>query len=170
VRDAIGQDRPGAAQLGDDPLHVQSDRVFDRIARQFPRLLDRRQNRRDEREGVANRLAAFDRRRDRPTALMAHDDQQRRVEVGDGILEAANLDVSGDVAGRSHGEQVPQPLIEDDLGRHTRIGAAEDRGVRMLAEYQFTLPVGRLMGVDVVMGGVVLVADLQLRQHRFRRR
>ena len=45
-----------------------------------------------------------------------------------------------DVAGDADDEQVAEPLIEDDLGRHARVGAAEDDRERLLASSQLGPP------------------------------
>jgi hypothetical protein len=53
---------------------------------------------------------------------------------------AADLGWGDDVAGDADNEQVPQTLIENDLRRHPRVGAAENDGERLLTGSQFAPP------------------------------
>ena len=66
-------------------------------------------------------------------AFVTEHDEQRRVQVHRGVLQRAH-DFSGDhVAGDADDEQLAEPRVEDQLGRHARVAAAEDRRVRLLA-------------------------------------
>jgi hypothetical protein len=60
-----------------------------------------------------------------------HDDEPRAEALG-GELDAPDLRGGDDVAGDADDEQLAEPLIEDDLGGHAGIGAAEDDRERLL--------------------------------------
>ena len=68
-----------------------------------------------------------------------HHDQAGAEAVGR-ELHAADLRGSHHVPGHADHEQVPQPLVEDDLGRHARIGAAQDDRRGLLARHQLGAP------------------------------
>jgi len=57
-----------------------------------------------------------------PALRMPQDDYQSGAELFRGELDAADLRRRNDVAGHANDEQIAQPLIEDDLHRHSRIG------------------------------------------------
>ncbi len=75
-----------------------------------------------------------------------HDHQTHAVPLG-GELDAADLRRGDDVAGHADHEQVAQALVEHDLHRHARVGAAEDDGERFLALDELTAP--RVIGQRV---------------------
>ena len=62
----------------------------------------------------------------------AQDHDQPDLEMGRGELHAADLRRCDDVARHADDEQVPETLIEHDLGRHACIGAAEHDRERLL--------------------------------------
>jgi len=97
--------------------------------------------------------------------LVAHDDEQRRVQMRGRILDARDLGVTGDVTRHSNVEEIAEPLIEDDFWRDAGIGTAQDGRVGMLSRRQFPLPCGGLMGVLISFGDVMAVARFQLPQH-----
>jgi hypothetical protein len=79
-----------------------------------------------------------------------------------GELDAADLRRGDDVAGDADDEEVAEPLVEDELGRHARVGAAEDDGERLLAGGE--LAPARLAGEGVEaadVGGEAAVALAQ---------
>ncbi len=57
-----------------------------------------------------------------------------------GELDAADLRRRDDVAGDADHEQIAEALIEDELGRHARVGAAEDDRERQLVLRQRRAP------------------------------
>ena len=65
-------------------------------------------------------------------ARVPEDHDEARAEALGGELDAADLRRRDDVAGHADHEQIAQTLIEDDLGGHARIGAAEDDGEWLL--------------------------------------
>ena len=98
-----------------------------------------------------------------------HDDQARAKARG-GELDAADLRGRDDVAGDADHEQVAQPLVEDDLGRHARVGAAQDDGEGLLPGNQRAAPrLGGAAGRVAHLGDEAPVALAQQRQ-RLRRR
>ena len=74
----------------------------------------------------------LERGEDRAALRVAEHDDQPRAEALGGELDAADLRRRDDVAGDADDEQVAQALVEDDLGRHARVGAAEDDRERLL--------------------------------------
>jgi hypothetical protein len=60
-----------------------------------------------------------------------HDDESRAESLG-GVLDAPDQRWSDDVPGDADDEQIAEPLIEDDLRRNARVGAAENDRVRLL--------------------------------------
>ena len=70
----------------------------------------------------------------------------RRSTAGSlgGELDAADLRRRDDVAGDADDEEIAKALIEDDLGRHARVGTAEDDGEGRLPRGQLDAP--RLAG------------------------
>ena len=77
--------------------------------------------------------------------------------------------VVGDVARDADGKQVTETLIKDDLRGHTRVGAAQDHGERVLATDEALLTCWRFVRVSIPVLDVVAVAYLQLRKSCFRR-
>jgi hypothetical protein len=67
-------------------------------------------------------------RADRAAAFVPEHDDERRMQVLDGVLDAAQRVVINHVAGLAHDEEVAQTLVEQDLGPGARVGAAEDDG------------------------------------------
>jgi hypothetical protein len=49
-----------------------------------------------------------------------------------GIFETADDRVVYDIACYADGEQIAETLVENEFGRHPRVGAREDRRDRML--------------------------------------
>ena len=100
--------------------------------------LDRRAHPVDDRAQVARLvltrlLELLERREDGAALRVAEHDDQPRAEPRGGELDAADLRRRDDVAGDADHEQVAEALVEDDLGGHPRVGAAEDDGERLLA-------------------------------------
>src|SRR6516225_4020460 len=58
-------------------------------------------------------------------------------------LDAADLRWRDDVAGHADDEQVAESLVEDDLGGHARVRAAEHDGERFLPGRQRAAPRAR---------------------------
>ena len=86
------------------------------------------------------RLQLLDGRRDRAATRVAEHDDEPRVELLGRELDAADLRRRDDVAGNADDEQVAEPLIEHDLGRHARVGAAEDDRERLLPLGELVAP------------------------------
>ena len=76
----------------------------------------------------------LERGQNRAALRVAEDDDQPRAEARRGELDAPDLRRRDDVAGHADDEQVAQALVEHDLGRHARIGAAENDGERLLRQ------------------------------------
>ena len=67
-----------------------------------------------------------------------------RVLYRSAELDAADLGRRHDVSSDADDKQVAEALVEDDLGRHARIGTTEDDGERLLPRGQ--LAPARLTG------------------------
>ena len=96
---------------------------------------------------AARRAAQLLQRRGHGAALRVpeHDDEPR-VELLGGELDAADQRRRDDVAGDADDEEIAEALIEHELGGHTRIGAAEDDRERLLAVRDFRAAPGGLAG------------------------
>ena len=98
--------------------------------------------------------------------LVAHDDEQRGVQMSGRILDARDLRITGNVARDPNVEEIAKTLVEDDLRRYTGIGAAQHDRVGMLPRRKFALPGRGLMGMLIAFSRVMGVALLQLGQRR----
>jgi len=91
----------------------------------------------DAREMPDALAPARQRRADGAAAVVAEHDKQRRPQVGPGVLQAARHLGRRHVAGDADDEQFAGGRIEDDLGRHPRVGTAENRRVGLLPLREF---------------------------------
>jgi len=92
---------------------------------------------------------------------VAEHHHQRRVQDGDGVLDAAQyLRPDGVPRGTDH-EQVTQPLVEDDLSGQSGVRAAEDHCERGLRAGQGGPVLGVLVGMSHRAGDETLVAGAQ---------
>ena len=99
-----------------------------------------------------------------PKMALAEHDDDRDVEVLDGVVDAAERHAVGDVAGGADHEHLAQLLVEHQLGWHPGVGAGEDGGTRMLPLRQLMAPrrsqvTGRLLLLDEA--GVAVHEPLQ---------
>ena len=69
----------------------------------------------------------------RAASRVAEHHHESGAEPLGGELDAADLRRSSDVSRHADDEQIPQPLVEDDLCRRPRIGASENDGEGLLA-------------------------------------
>ena len=67
---------------------------------------------------------------------MTEHHDQASLEAGCRKFHTADLGWSDDVARDADDEQIAEPLVEDDLCRHTRIGTPEDDRERLLSRRQ----------------------------------
>ena len=127
-------------QLGDVVDHVLPDGVVKRIAALLRYRLHRRRDRRDQRGHVSRQvvlsLSDLIVALDRAAAVVTQHQDQRRAEHGDGIFQAGDRFIVGEVAGHAANEEIAAAAIEGIFGRDARIGAAQDGGVRVLAAGQ----------------------------------
>jgi hypothetical protein len=77
---------------------------------------------------LGRQFQLIQRGRDGATVGMAQHHHQPRAEALDGKLDAADLRRRHDVASHADDEQLAQPLIEDQLGRHAGICTAQQHG------------------------------------------
>jgi hypothetical protein len=78
---------------------------------------------------------------------MTHDDDQRRFQVKNGVLETSDHVGGDDVARDANDEEVAEALVEDELGRDSGIAAGENRGEWLLRMLEMGAPGGRFMSV-----------------------
>src|SRR5207244_1842977 len=71
-------------------------------------------------------------RLDGPATLMSEHHDQAHGQMIDRVLDASQAVIVDYVASYSYHEQIAEPLIENDFGRNTRIGATDNNGERML--------------------------------------
>ena len=95
---------------------------------------------------------------------MAEHDDEPRVELLGRELDAADLRRRDDVAGDADDEQVAEPLIEDDLGRHARVGAAEHDRERLLPLGELVAPRGADLRAALAIGHEPPIAVTQPRE------
>lgn len=63
---------------------------------------------------------------------MPQDHDQGDAQFQDPVRDACQDRLVQDLAGRAHGQQITQALVEDQLRRHPGIDAAQDHGEGML--------------------------------------
>src|SRR5262245_26224929 len=100
-------------------LHGWTNAVHD--VAQISRLVSRRRP-----ESVQRRLNPPDLRMDKHVAELG-------PELCGGEFPAADLRGRGDVADHADDEQIAEPLVEYELGGHSRVRAAKNDGERLLA-------------------------------------
>src|SRR5262245_45948216 len=101
---------------------------------------------------------------------MTHHDEKRSAQVDAGILQRAQHFVGDHVSGHANDEELTKSGVEDQFRRHTRVAAAEESRVRLLALGQ--------VGQDVLLNGgkarlsanESLVTSLEARQYFVGRR
>lgn len=132
MRDVFAQDRLGRAELFDHVRDIRPHSGIEFLRRFAGGARDGGTNRFHETVNVSRRVTAREGCGDRSAPFVPHDDDQSHVQVLDRVLETAEQVIVEHIAGDSHHEKIADPLIEDELGRDTRVGAADDRGERVL--------------------------------------
>ena len=94
------------------------------------------------------------------TRVTEHDDEPR-MELRRRELHAADLRGRNHVAGHADHEQVAEPLIENDLGRHARVGATQDDRERLLALRELVAPRGAHARIALPIGNETPIAFAQ---------
>ena len=90
----------------------------------------------DQRHDVAGRvLGQLHGGVDGPAGLVAQHHDQARIQYLGGVLDRTVAGLGHHLAGGAGDEQVPDALVEDDLVRYPAIGAADDGGEGLLAEF-----------------------------------
>jgi hypothetical protein len=69
---------------------------------------------------------------------VAHDDDQRRVQVFHAVFDASYSHRVGDGTGHAYHEERAETLMKDVFGRDSRIRARQDDREWVLRRYQFT--------------------------------
>src|SRR6516162_4510312 len=77
--------------------------------------------------------------------LMPEHDNQFGAQNIDRILDASQAFIVEHIARDSNAEQISSPFIEDDFGRHTRIGTTEYDRERVLTFREFSPSFGGLL-------------------------
>lgn len=87
---------------------------------------------------------------------------QAATQMIDSVFDASQVFVVNYISRDATYKQIAQTLIKNDLGRHTRIGATDDDGKRMLGVCQFRAPLCCLTGMLQIAARVTTVAFFQL--------
>ena len=126
--------------LGDGVEHVSPRRVGKLVAGLVRDRLHRRRQCCDQRRQMAGQggvvLERLDRRIDGAAAFMAKHQDERRIEHRDGIFQARDRIVVGEIAGDATDEQIAAAAVEGIFGRDAGIRAAQDAGIGILAAGQ----------------------------------
>lgn len=99
-----------------------------------------------------------------PAVLMSQHQNQWRMQMLYGILQAAQNGVIGNIACHANIENITQPLIEQDLWRNARIGAGDHGGKGMLSVANLFQPFMRLVWMLAVVGHKALIPLAQALQ------
>lgn len=154
-----GTDDPGLveslipSQSASNPVHIGPHRVLHPVARQITGGARRgRELLHDPGEVSLDGLAC-------PyvlhgggrgtAALVPQDEDQRDAQLIDAELDRAEHRLVEGLPGRPYRQQVPEPLVEDELGRHPRVDTAEDERERVLGDGHGGAPGGVLVRVDL---------------------
>ena len=78
----------------------------------------------------------------------------------DCVFDTAQTFIVDYIACHSDDEQIAEPLVEDDLGWHARVRAADDDGKRVLNVCQFCTTFRRLTGMLQIATGVAAITFL----------
>jgi hypothetical protein len=78
-----------------------------------------------------------------------------------GELDAADLRWRNDITGDANDEQIAEALIEHDLGRHSRVGAAEHDRKRLLPLGELVAPRGADTRTSLAIGHEAPIAVAQ---------
>src|SRR5262249_51790545 len=130
--------------------YVRADRLphsRHRVGYAPSNLLDVRSYALGDRSNVGRfgRFARVDRaesRLDRAAVRMPHHHDEPRAKLRDGELNGADARRSDHVAGDPNDEQIPEPLIEHELGRSARVRAPENGRERGLSFGEPGAPAG----------------------------
>mmetsp|Transcript_52041 Transcript_52041/g.113707 ORF Transcript_52041/g.113707 Transcript_52041/m.113707 type:complete len:403 (+) Transcript_52041:299-1507(+) len=148
--------------VADDGLAVVRARVLDALqAVEVQATLERHQAVAELLGLSAQGVLGQARGLDGAAALVAHDHEHLHLQVVHGVLQRAHGGVGHGVAGAADHEHVAQVLVEDDLGRHAGVSAAQDRGGRELLVDQRAALEGALLGPRGGAGPEAHVAALE---------
>mmetsp|Transcript_52038 Transcript_52038/g.113697 ORF Transcript_52038/g.113697 Transcript_52038/m.113697 type:complete len:387 (+) Transcript_52038:299-1459(+) len=155
--------------VADDGLAVVRARVLDALqAVEVQATLERHQAVAELLGLSAQGVLGQARGLDGAAALVAHDHEHLHLQVVHGVLQRAHGGVGHGVAGAADHEHVAQVLVEDDLGRHAGVSAAQDRGGRELLVDQRAALEGALLGPRGGAGPEAHVAALEGLEHLLR--
>ena len=145
------QDGHGVLQLFDNVTDIGSYGVIDNL----PRLFSGRFHRRSDIIHQPNDMPwgglivhqRVHRRLHRTAAFVPQDDNERHVQMPHSVLDAGHRILIRHMTRLPNHEQVPQPFVEEQFRRDTRIGATHDDRERVLAFAEVRSPIRRLMGM-----------------------
>ncbi len=103
-------------------------------------------------------------RRHGTAAFMAHDQHQGDAQRLNSVFERSDRGTGAGVAGIADNKQIAETGIEQQFNRHPRIGAAQDRGNRMLPLNQVFEPLTGGMGMFGLTIQKTLMAGIELLQ------
>src|SRR5215475_12923574 len=96
-----------------------------------------------------------------PATLVPQHQNQADTKVLDRVFDASPAFVVDDVACHAQYEEITESLVEYNFGRHTRIGATDDNGKRMLALCNFRATLCGLTGMLKATARVAFIAFLE---------
>lgn len=100
----------------------------------------------------------FERRRHGPAALVPQHQHEGNAQLLHPVLDGCEDRLVEHLPGGPYAEQVPDPLVEDQLGRDTGVDAADDDRERVLPGGEDMPPGALLVGMTGLPGGVPPVA------------
>ena len=139
IFDGRGKDRLEFFESRDSVLDILADGIVERIAGspvtlgngrldEFYKAID------GAGQGIL-RVNVLHRGLHRTTTAVPQNHDERHVEFGNGVLDAAFDDstrAADDVAGDAHYKNIADANVEEDFGGHSGIGAADDDGLGIL--------------------------------------
>jgi len=143
------QDRIGCRESLDNPSHILSNGVINKVTGTPSDHLDRRLDVLHEADNVSARFDPFchgmNRRPDSSAVLMSEDHHQGDTQMLDGILDTPYGRIIGGMTGRSNDEQVTEAPVEDDFRRDARIRAPDHDSEGVLLFGHRATPLDRMI-------------------------
>src|SRR5579871_1636444 len=78
-------------------------------------------------------LERLDRGIHRAAGVVAEHEDRWHAQNGNGVFEARNGFLGGEIAGDAADEKIAPAAVKSVFGSDARVGAAQDRGIRILA-------------------------------------
>ena len=100
-------------------------------------------------EAGRRRLAWLHRCFHRSAILVAEDDDEFRVAVGDRVFDARQFEISRYVSRHANHEELIERAIENQLGRNAAVGARQNRDGRILMIGRMVAQVAEMIECDL---------------------